>query len=64
MSKNKRGNITTVAPGNTAGTSVKTSIPAYLSAKYNISVGDHLEWSDSGDYLKFKKITNESSEGQ
>ena len=61
MSKNKRGNITKVAPGNKTGTSLKTSIPSYLVAKYNISVGDELEWSDYGDFLKFKKIINEKA---
>lgn len=56
MSKNPRGNITKVSPANKAGTSVKTSIPSYLVAKYNISVGDQLEWSDDGKYLKIKKL--------
>ena len=56
MSKNPRGNITKVSPANTAGTSVKTSIPSYLVAKYDISVGDQLEWSDDGKFLKIRKI--------
>ena len=55
MSKNPRGNITKVSPANKAGTSVKTSIPSYLVAKYNINVGDELEWSDDGNYIIFKK---------
>jgi hypothetical protein len=55
MSKNQRGNISKVAPGNKAGTSVKTSIPSYLVAKYNIFAGDELEWFDDGEYIKFKK---------
>ena len=55
MSKNPRGNITKVSPANKAGTSVKTSIPSYLVAKYNINVGDQLEWSDDGKFLKIKK---------
>jgi hypothetical protein len=56
MSKNKRGNVTKVAPANKMGTSVKTSIPAYLVAKYKISVGDELEWTDEGNCLRFKKM--------
>jgi hypothetical protein len=55
MSKNPRGNITKVSPANKAGTSVKTSIPSYLVAKYKINVGDELEWSDDGNYIKFKR---------
>lgn len=56
MSKNPRGNLTKVSPANKAGTSVKTSIPSYLIAKYDISVGDHLEWFDDGEYIKIKKF--------
>jgi len=63
MSKNRRGNITKVSPANTARTSVKTSIPSYLVAKYNIHVGDELEWTDDEKYLKFKKVKNENSGG-
>ena len=64
MSKNRRGNITKVSPANTERTSVKTSIPSYLVAKYNIHVGDELEWTDDGEYLKFKKIKNENLGGE
>ena len=56
MSKNPRGNITKVSPANKTGTSVKTSIPSYLVAKYDLSIGDYLEWSDDGKFLKIKKL--------
>ena len=56
MSKNTKGNITKVSPANTMGTSVKTSIPTYLTAKYNIHVGDKLEWNDDGKLITIKKI--------
>ena len=64
MSKNQRGNITKVSPANKARTSVKTSIPSYLVAKYEISVGDQLEWSDDGKYIKFKRINHKELVGE
>jgi hypothetical protein len=60
MSKNAKGNWTRVGPGNTEGTSVKTSIPVYLVAKYGIEVGDTLEWDDDGRVLKARKIDAEA----
>lgn len=56
MSKNSQGNWTKVGPANTKRTSVKTSIPGYLVAKYMISVGDTLEWDDDGEFMKIRKI--------
>jgi hypothetical protein len=56
MPKNSKGNLTKVGPANTSGTSVKTSIPSYLVAKYNIRVGDTLEWDDDGEHIKLKKL--------
>ncbi len=58
MSKNSRGNWTRVGPGNAEGTSVKTSIPTYLVAKYEIEVGDTLEWDDDGSMMKVCRIDN------
>lgn len=55
MSKNAKGNLTKVSPANTKGTSLKTSIPSYLTAKYKIEVGSTLEWDDDGDCIKIKK---------
>ena len=59
MSKHSKGNITKVHPANKAQTSVKTSIPSYLTAKYDISVGDILEWNDDGEYILIRKAQPE-----
>jgi len=56
MSKNSKGNWTKVGPANTEKTSLKTSIPSYLVAKYKIGVGDTLEWDDDGEVMKIRKI--------
>jgi hypothetical protein len=56
MPRNAKGNWTKVGPANVEGTSVKTSIPIYLVAKYRIEVGDTLEWDDDGEIMKVRRI--------
>jgi len=56
LSKNPCGNLTKVAPANTMGTSVKTTIPSYLVGKYGIHTGDMLEWSDDGRCMIIRKV--------
>uniref|UniRef100_A0A6M3X5N5 Uncharacterized protein n=1 Tax=viral metagenome TaxID=1070528 RepID=A0A6M3X5N5_9ZZZZ len=54
--KEIRRNITKVSPTKKEGAVVKTSIPTHLVKKYDIYVGDELEWNDDGEYIKFKKV--------